>query len=117
MPTPSPIIVAIVVEICEMSKKLVRTVTAERPTARPTRAVPIGTPMATTDPNAISSTMADRTGVDPETDLRPRLIAGAVVVAMRVAVEQWGEGGGHGDLRDMVERALDLLDGGLDHSI
>ena len=65
----------------------------------------------------LASALADRTGVDPETDLRPRLIAGAVVVAMRVAVEQWGEGGGHGDLRDMVERALDLLDGGLDHSI
>ena len=37
--------------------------------------------------------------------------------AMRVAVEQWGEQDGRGDLRDMVEQALDLLDGGLDHSI
>jgi hypothetical protein len=65
----------------------------------------------------LAAALADRTGVDPDTDLRPRLIAGAVVMAMRVAVEQWGEGGGQGDLRDMVERALDLLDGGLDHSI
>ena len=56
MPTPSPIIVAIVVEICEMSKKLVRTVTADSPTASPTSAVPIGTPIATTEPNARSST-------------------------------------------------------------
>ena len=57
MPTPSPIIVAIVVAMEEMSKKFVSTVTVERPTSRPTSAVPIGTPMATTEPNAISSTI------------------------------------------------------------
>jgi len=65
----------------------------------------------------LATALAERTGVDPERDLRPRLIAGAVVMAMRVAVEQWGERDGKGDLRDMVEQALDLLDGGLDHSI
>ena len=65
----------------------------------------------------LATALAERTGVDPERDLRPRLIAGAVVMAMRVAVEQWGEQDGRGDLRDMVEQALDLLDGGLDHSI
>jgi len=65
----------------------------------------------------LATALAERTGVDPERDLRPRLIAGAVVMAMRVAVEQWGEQDGQGDLRDMVEQALDLLDGGLDHSI
>ena len=37
--------------------------------------------------------------------------------AMRVAIDRWGATGGHGDLTEMVERALDLLDGGLDHSI
>jgi AcrR family transcriptional regulator len=65
----------------------------------------------------LATALAERTGVDPERDLRPRLIAGAVVMAMRVAVEQWGEHDGQGDLRDMVAQALDLLDGGLDHSI
>ncbi len=45
-----------VVAIEEMSKKLVSTVTAERPTSSPTSAVPIGTPIATTEPNASSRT-------------------------------------------------------------
>jgi hypothetical protein len=36
---------------------------------------------------------------------------------MRVAIDRWGASGGQGDLTDMVERALDLLDGGLDRSI
>ena len=36
---------------------------------------------------------------------------------MRVAIDRWGATGGTGDLTAMVASALDLLDGGLDHSI
>jgi AcrR family transcriptional regulator len=65
----------------------------------------------------IAEALAERTGVDLETDFRPFLIAGAVCTAMRVAVDRWGATGGRGDLTAMVASALDLLDGGLDHSI
>ena len=56
-------------------------------------------------------------GVDLDADFRPFVIAGAVCSAMRVAIDRWGASGGQGDLTAMVQQALDLLDGGLDHSI
>jgi AcrR family transcriptional regulator len=65
----------------------------------------------------IAEALAERTGVELETDYRPFLIAAAVCTAMRVAIDRWGATGGSGDLTAMVTSALDLLDGGLDHSI
>ena len=65
----------------------------------------------------IAEALAERSGVDLELDFRPLVIAGAVCTAMRVAVDRWGATGGTGDLTAMVASALDLLDGGLDHSI
>jgi AcrR family transcriptional regulator len=65
----------------------------------------------------IAEALAERSGVDLATDFRPLVIAGAVCTAMRVAIDRWGAMGGTGDLTAMVESALDLLDGGLDHSI
>ena len=65
----------------------------------------------------IAEALAERTGVDLDTDFRPFLIAGAVCTAMRVAIDRWGAMDGTGDLTAMVEGALDLLDGGLDQSI
>ena len=65
----------------------------------------------------IAEALAERTGVDLATDFRPLVIAGAVCTAMRVAIDRWGAMGGTGDLTAMVDSALDLLDGGLDHSI
>ena len=65
----------------------------------------------------IAEALAARSGVDLEQDFRPFIIAGAVCTAMRVAIDRWGASKGEGNLTQMVERALDLLDGGLDHSI
>jgi AcrR family transcriptional regulator len=65
----------------------------------------------------IAEAIAERTGVDLDTDFRPFVIAGAVTTAMRVTMDRWAAMGGTGDLKAMVESALDLLDGGLDHSI
>jgi AcrR family transcriptional regulator len=65
----------------------------------------------------IAEALAERTGVDLDTDFRPLVIAGAVCTAMRVAIDRWGATGGESDLTEMVATALDLLDGGLDHSI
>ena len=54
---------------------------------------------------------ADRLGVGP-TDLRPRLIAAAVLAARRVATDVWLESPGD-DLADHVSRAIALLASGL----
>ena len=65
----------------------------------------------------IADALAERSGVDLTADFRPLVIAGAVCSALRVAIDRWGATGGTGDLTAMVASALDLLDGGLDHSI
>jgi AcrR family transcriptional regulator len=65
----------------------------------------------------LAGALAERSGVDLEHDQRPFVIAAAVCSAMRVVIDRWGATGGDGDLTEMVERALDLLDGGLDRSI
>jgi AcrR family transcriptional regulator len=65
----------------------------------------------------LAEALAERSGVDLERDYRPFVIAAAVCSAMRVAIDRWGASGGDGNLTEMVERALDLLDGGLDRSI
>jgi AcrR family transcriptional regulator len=65
----------------------------------------------------MAEALAARSGVDLDTDFRPFVIAGAVCTAMRVAIDRWGASNGQGDLTGMVQQALDLLDGGLDHSI
>jgi AcrR family transcriptional regulator len=54
---------------------------------------------------------AGRLGV-PATDLRPRLVAAAVLAARRVAMDTWLESPGD-DLADQLTRAIDLLATGL----
>lgn len=54
---------------------------------------------------------AERLGVPPS-DMRPRLLAAAVLAARRVAMDVWLESPGE-DLSDQVSRAIDLLASGL----
>jgi AcrR family transcriptional regulator len=54
---------------------------------------------------------AGKLGV-PATDLRPRLVAAAVLAARRVAMDTWLESPGD-DLADQLTRAIDLLATGL----
>jgi AcrR family transcriptional regulator len=53
--------------------------------------------------------IADRLDVDPNLDLRPALIAGCAVAAMRVATTQWLLGDGSEPLLPIVEQALSML--------
>lgn len=62
---------------------------------------------------AITEAVADRLGADPAADLRPRMVAGCAVVALRAAATTWLERGGGDDLSELVAEALDLL-GALD---
>lgn len=58
---------------------------------------------------AIASAVAQRLGVDPETDLRPNLVAGAASAAMGAAYTAWMARGGEGEFTDLVDEAFDTL--------
>src|SRR6478735_7963720 len=58
MPTPRPIMAAICGVNSGMVVRLDTNTTRALPDARPTRAVPMGRPIASTDPNAIKRMMA-----------------------------------------------------------
>jgi len=63
---------------------------------------------------AITDAVAQRLGVDPATDLRPAMVAGCAVVALRTAATAWLQHDGHDDLSTLVADALELLRHGLD---
>ncbi|UDY35879.1 acyl-CoA-like ligand-binding transcription factor [Dermatobacter hominis] len=48
--------------------------------------------------------------VDPDEDLRPRVIAAAIVGALQISIDRWSQLP-DGDLRAKVTDAIDLLDG------
>jgi AcrR family transcriptional regulator len=51
--------------------------------------------------------------LDPDLDVRPRLVAAAVIAGLRVATHQWLEQDGLGSLPATVADAFDLLGAGL----
>lgn len=57
----------------------------------------------------ISDSCAKRLGVDSTTDPRPRLIAGATVIALALAIGRWVESNGRSQLEDLFCETLDLL--------
>jgi AcrR family transcriptional regulator len=63
--------------------------------------------------DALSELVADRLGVDPLTDLRPGVVAGATMAALRTAITLWLAQDGKAHLPTLAAEALDLLDGGL----
>lgn len=56
--------------------------------------------------------VAARAGVDPE-DLFPRLLTGAVTIALSCALRQWSTSGGEDDLGELVDAAFAALADGL----
>ena len=61
----------------------------------------------------IEDIIAERTGTDAARDLRPRLMAGVVAVALRKSIELWAEGAVDTELPDLVREALAELRAGL----
>lgn len=57
----------------------------------------------------IARVVAARLGVDPATDLRPRLIGAAAVAALRVAIDTWLADGGEASLPSLADTALRLV--------
>lgn len=59
--------------------------------------------------------IASRTTGSDTPDLRVRVLAAAVMAAMRVAIEEWLAPGQPGELAPLIGEALDLLGRGLRH--
>jgi hypothetical protein len=59
--------------------------------------------------NAIVPLIAERLDVDPADDIRPALIAGCAVAAIRAATSQWLLGEPTRPLMPLVEQALTML--------
>jgi AcrR family transcriptional regulator len=63
--------------------------------------------------NGMTEELAERLGVDPGRDPRPRLIAAVSLAAFSTGVGDWCSRSGRGDLRGLVEDALDAVGAGL----
>jgi|tagenome__1003787_1003787.scaffolds.fasta_scaffold20336272_2 AcrR family transcriptional regulator len=57
--------------------------------------------------------LAEQAGVDPERDMRPRLVVSAAFAAVNAAINVWLAGGMRGSLQARIEEAFDLFDRGL----
>lgn len=63
--------------------------------------------------SAVADAVAVRLGRPPTEDIRPRLIAGAALAAMRASLQRWLTDGGHSRLPDHVGYCFELLGRGL----
>lgn len=63
--------------------------------------------------DGVADAVAEWLGVDGTTDIRPRLIAGAALAALRTSLRLWLAGDGTSRLPDHLADAFDLLDHGL----
>ncbi len=62
---------------------------------------------------AMADAIAQRTGLDQETSIYPRLVACTVADANRIASLNWKTGASRRELPDLVAEAIDLLASGL----
>jgi AcrR family transcriptional regulator len=54
----------------------------------------------------LAKAIAERTGADPQSDLRPHVLAAAVMAAVRAATEHWTAGDGATPLPDLIREAV-----------
>jgi AcrR family transcriptional regulator len=59
--------------------------------------------------NALAAAIAERTGIDPEADMYPQILAGAVTAASQVAIRRWYAADPPVPLRPLIELALRQL--------
>ncbi|MGH2545692.1 MAG: TetR family transcriptional regulator [Actinomycetota bacterium] len=64
--------------------------------------------------NGMSEELAERLGVDPDRDPRPRLIAAVALAAFSTAITRWVASGGRENLPVLVDQSLEAVAGGLD---
>jgi AcrR family transcriptional regulator len=63
--------------------------------------------------DAVTDAVSDWIGVDADGDIRPRLIAGAALAAMRASLRRWLTGDGDSRLPDHIVYCFDLMEAGL----
>lgn len=63
--------------------------------------------------DAVTDAVSDWLGVDANSDIRPRLIAGAALAAMRASLRRWLTGDGDSRLPDHIVYCFDLMEAGL----
>ena len=63
--------------------------------------------------DAVTAAVSDWLQVNPANDLRPRLLAGAALAAMRASLRQWLTDGGQSRLPDHIAACFDHMEVGL----
>ena len=63
--------------------------------------------------DAVTNAVSDWLGLDPDFDIRPRLIAGAALAAMQASLRRWLTDDGDSRLPDHIQYCFDLLEAGL----
>ena len=57
----------------------------------------------------ITDVLAQRTGLDPHTDLRPSLAAGVALTAFQTTLRRWADSDGQEDLAALVDQAFTVI--------
>lgn len=65
--------------------------------------------------DAVTEAVASWLGIDAARDLRPRLIAGAAMAAIRASLRHWLTDNGQSQLPSHISDCFDLLEAGLGH--
>lgn len=65
--------------------------------------------------DAVTDAVSAWLGLDPAEDIRPRLIAGAALAAMRASLERWLTDSGNSRLPDHIAHSFELMHTGLGH--
>lgn len=69
--------------------------------------------LGTADERAMTEALAARTGLDPDTDLYPGLLAAVLGCALRVTLHRWHRRGGEEPIDRLFGEAVDALAAGL----
>jgi AcrR family transcriptional regulator len=64
---------------------------------------------------SITKAIARRMGVNPREDLRPGMLAGCAIIAMRESLGVWARSRGQRDIRKLAAEAFDLLAHGFEN--
>jgi AcrR family transcriptional regulator len=64
--------------------------------------------------DGITTILAERSGLDPGTDLRPALAAGVALTAFRTALRRWADDDGSTHMNELVDQAFAVITPALD---
>lgn len=64
--------------------------------------------------DGITAILAERAGLDPGTDLRPALAAGAALTAFNTALRRWADSDATTDMNDLADQAFAVIAPALD---